>query len=209
MSVLLGNADGTFAPRQDYPTAEGPCDVAIGDLTGDGVPDLAVGHLYASVASVFRGRGDGTFDPKIDYFNGGSLAVAIGDLDQDGRQDLVVGTDHGVAIRLGWPDGTLGEATQIELGYPAAHKVAVADMDADGRLDVLATRAGGSSGEDYGTVIVLPGNGDGTFGPKLSYVAGNAPSDLAVRDLNDDGRPDVVVTNRGADSVTVLWNTCP
>lgn len=210
VSVLLGNGDGTLAPSQDFAAAEGPCDVAIGDLTGDGALDLAVGHVYSGVVSVLPGRGDGTFAPKIDYV-GVSRAVTVGDLDQDGREDLVVATNHGVRVLLGWPDGTLAESAELDLevGYAGGPEVAIADLDVDGWLDVLVAKSAGASNEDYGTIIVLRGNGDGTFKPQLTYSAGNCPTQLAVRDLNDDGRPDVVVTNRGTHTVSVLWNTCP
>src|SRR5439155_10910288 len=58
-----------------------------------------------------------------------------------------------------------------------------------------------------GTVVsVLLGNGDGTFGPKLDYGAGNSPVSVAIGDLNRDGRPDLVAANYGSNTVSVLLN---
>ena len=71
MSVLLNKGDGTFAARLDYATGRGPISVAIGDLNGDGKPDLAIanGHGGNSV-SVLLNKGDGTFQAKLDYRTG-------------------------------------------------------------------------------------------------------------------------------------------
>jgi hypothetical protein len=65
--------------------------VAIGDLSGDGVPDIAVANAGSNTVSVLLGNGNGTFRPKTDLGTGsGPVAVAIGDLNGDGRSDLAV-----------------------------------------------------------------------------------------------------------------------
>src|SRR5262249_35728038 len=55
-------------------------------------------------------------------------------------------------------------------------------------------------------ISVLLGNGDGTFQPHQEFLAGNSPSlySLAVADFNDDGKPDVVVTQPDANSLSLL-----
>jgi hypothetical protein len=74
VSVLLGNADGTFQRAVNYPTGMRPVSVAVGDFNGDGVPDLAVANSDGSTVSILLGRGDGTFQPAgtttIDFSNG-------------------------------------------------------------------------------------------------------------------------------------------
>ncbi|MCA9276994.1 MAG: VCBS repeat-containing protein [Phycisphaerales bacterium] len=52
VSVLLGNGDGTFQPRQDFATGVDPWSVSIGDLDGDGTPDLAVANSSSDTVSV-------------------------------------------------------------------------------------------------------------------------------------------------------------
>jgi FG-GAP-like repeat/Bacterial Ig-like domain (group 2) len=94
--VLLGNGDGTFQTAVNYATGSGPPSVAIGDLNGDGYPDLVLANYgispdFQGSVSVLLGNGDGTFQPAVNYEAGTSSdSVAIGDLDGDGHPDLVV-----------------------------------------------------------------------------------------------------------------------
>jgi hypothetical protein len=196
--VLLGNGDGTFGPKIDSATGFDPVSVAIGDLNGDGRPDVATAGLFSTVASVMLGNGDGTFGPRTDHSTGGNeisesqvgdRAVAIGDLNGDGKPDLAVANGDfrptgTVGVLLGNGDGTFRESSVYPTGaVPAA--VAIGDLDGDGRPDLAV-----SNGLDA-TVSVLPGNGDGTFGAKSDY--GPAEISVAIGDLNGDGRLDLAL----------------
>ena len=92
--MLLGQSDGTFAAAATYSSGGSyPYSVAIGDLNGDGRPDLAVANSTASNnVGVLLGQSGGTFAPAVTYSSGGiePASVAIGDLNGDGRPDLAV-----------------------------------------------------------------------------------------------------------------------
>src|SRR5437867_11742773 len=76
--------------KTDFGTGTGPYSVAIGDLDGDGKPDLATANGGSYTVSVLLGNGDGSFQPKTDFGTGRlPHSVAIGDFDVDGRPDLV------------------------------------------------------------------------------------------------------------------------
>ena len=65
--MLLNRGDGSFRVGRDYGTGSGPVSVAIGDLNGDGKPDLAAANPDANTVSVLLNRGDGSFHAKRDY----------------------------------------------------------------------------------------------------------------------------------------------
>jgi hypothetical protein len=91
VSVLLNIGGGGFAAPLDYPTGRFPSAVAIGDLNGDGQPDLVTASSGAETVSVLANRGDGSFEAKLEYRTGSfPRAVAIADLNGDGKPDLAV-----------------------------------------------------------------------------------------------------------------------
>src|SRR5271168_5263239 len=96
-----------------------PDSIAIGDLNGDGIPDLVVGNdegdnFIGGVASVLLGNGDGTFQAPVTYSYGatGYTVVAVGDVNGDGILDLVMvsGESNSLGVLLGNGDGTFQPA---------------------------------------------------------------------------------------------------
>jgi hypothetical protein len=205
VSVLLGNGDGTFGPKSDFATGSGPFSVAIGDLNADGRPDLATANFYADTVSVLLGHGDGTYEPKSDFATGsGPRSVAIADLNEDGKPDLAVANSFGntVSVLLGNGNGTFGTKSDYATGN-GPRSVAIADLNGDGKPD-LATANVVVAGDDFGTVSVLMGNGDGTFGSKNDFGTGLYPYSVAIADLNADGKPDLAVANANSNTISVL-----
>jgi hypothetical protein len=100
LSVLLGNGNGTFQTNLNSPVSDPagyPTSVAVADFNGDGKLDVATangtGYYQGEFVSVFRGNGDGTFQPNVNYVAGFQpFGVVAADLNSDGAPDLAAAT---------------------------------------------------------------------------------------------------------------------
>jgi hypothetical protein len=208
VSVLLGTGNGSFGAASSlaigaYPYPVGPFSVAIGDLDGDGHPDLAVANLESNTVSVLLGTGNGSFDAPSSFAVGaGSSSVAIGDLNGDGHPDLAVANESSntVSVLLGTGNGSFGAASSLAVGAEPV-SVAIGDLDGDGYPDLATANFGSNS------VSVLPGTGNGSFGAASSLAVGANPHSVAIGDLDGDGHPDLAVANGGFNTVSVLLAT--
>jgi hypothetical protein len=128
-------------PKRDYGAGIGPVSVAIGDLNGDGRPDLAAANGDTKNVSVFLNTGDGTFRVGRDYgVGGGAMSVAIGDLNGDAKPNLAIASGYRmntVAVLANRGDGRFERRLDFGTGR-SPYAVAIADLNADGRPD-LAT----------------------------------------------------------------------
>jgi len=206
-----------------------PWSIAVGDVNGDGHPDLVVAGWYLTCngivgtgeVSVLLNNGDGSFQPPVRYSSGGlqALGVAIGDVNGDGKLDIVAAngsfsdteTCNGqVGVLLGNGDGTFQPAVSYSSGDCDPYSVTLADVNDDGHADIIAANSchalNGGGCTNPGSAGVLLGNGDGTFRPGVPYAAdeqGNVVS-IAVQDLNGDGHIDIVMVSADSAVISVL-----
>jgi len=101
VAALFASSAPSFAPARSYATGRWPDQVAIGDLNGDGKPDLATSDGGSDSVSVLLNSGDGSFQAKRGYTTGREpTSVAIGDLNGDGKPDLATAISAANTVRV-------------------------------------------------------------------------------------------------------------
>ena len=99
VDVMLGRGDGTFEPPAEYSLPGSSRGLAVADVNGDGVLDLAIADSVAGDVPVLLGRGDGTFTPGGRYAAAaGASGILAADFDDDTRVDLVIAHWKGVSV---------------------------------------------------------------------------------------------------------------
>lgn len=199
VSVLLGQGDGTFVRRANFPTGSQPFSLAAGNLDGDRNTDLAVANTSSNSVSILLGRGDGIFASGGEFATGvHPLSVAIGDLNGDRHPDLAVANlgSGTVSVLLGQGNGRFESRHDFPVGTSPV-SIAIGDLNGDARSDLAVVNL------SSGSVSILLGNEEGSFGPKTDFDTGSAPRNVAIGDVNGDGKPDLAVI-RLTGSVAVL-----
>ena len=204
IDVLPGRGDGTFgapiASAVTPPGGQGLRLVGTADFNGDGRADI----LYEGQQSDSKtlglalGRGDGTFGTSTLLAQQANGPPIIADVNGDGRPDLIIpmysnsrpiipGTIQETLVDLNNGDGTLRPLAPI----PNVVPLQAGDFNGDGKLDLVATVAGPGLSND--SLAVLPGLGDGTFGPPASELPQpyGAASNAVAADINGDGKLDL------------------
>jgi hypothetical protein len=200
--VELNLGGGRFGQAAYYGTGESAGRVEVGDLDGDGAPELVVERPELSRLAVLENRGDGTFAAPSEFQTGlEPIDVAIGDLNGDGVADLATANMGGntASALLNRGDGTFLPYVDYAVGRRPG-SIRIRDLDGNGRADLVVTNVSSN------TVSVLLNRGDGSFQARSDYATGRKPGPVSVADLNADGHPDLVTANETDNTVSVLVN---
>ena len=207
VSVLLGRGDGTFTGPTPFHAGTTPESVAVGDFNADLDPDLAlpVGPFPGSVSVLLGGPG-GRFSGPTSFSAGQTpQSVAVGDFNADSRPDLAVANFNSanVSILLGNGQGGFTGPTPFPAGDQSVqpNSVAAGDFNADGHLDLAV-----ANDVYFGSVVVLHGRGDGSFGgPTPFSVDIPFPRSVVAGDFNPGTPLDLAVTYTVSSSVGLMY----
>ena len=151
VTVLLGDGRGGFraAPNSPYAVATRPYYIAIGDISGDGNPDLITTHDDINLVSTLLGDGRGQFAAApASTFDVGRRAYKLitAALTGDARLEVVVGTEgsDSVAVLLGNERGGYTPAEGSPYSAGRNPRVAVGDVNGDGKPDIITANSGSS-----------------------------------------------------------------
>ncbi len=224
----------SFGPAVEYLTHAGSFLVALGDLNGDGKPDLAVANYSVPPSTVDAGGvggigsgtgGSGTggtpgttpgsvsvflsaaagYGPPQLYAAGINVqSIAAGDLNGDGKADLAVVNDQGVSVLFNGGSGTFLTPVSFATGTAPAW-VALGDLNGDGKNDLAVANRGSYNGSEWvGGDVGVLLNMGGGTFVAANYPAGASPVSVALADLNGDGKAELAVAS--GTGVSVLLN---
>ena len=195
--VFRGTVSGAFELAQLVETGVAPRSVALGDLDGDGFPELMCSMHGPSQVRVHAGLGaEGFLDPQL-LPPGAADQCRLVRADADALPDLV-GLAGGVAAwHRGEGDGSFGPPLALDVAGSAS-AFATGDFDADGEVDLAFALPAADA------VSILTRTGSAGFSAPAVYPAGASPSSVTVADLDGDGALDLVTENPGGGTVGVL-----
>ncbi|CAM9302784.1 unnamed protein product, partial [Ectocarpus sp. 8 AP-2014] len=192
---------GTFSEAMDVASGYGgAASIDVGDLDGDGSPDVVVAFQTTFQLTWFSnldGLGEFSVGTDIDTYEDGdqSRSVKVADLDGDGDLDVIMASKLG--DRVTWYENTDGEGTfalghNISTTTNGAITLALADLDGDDDLDIV------SASVFSGLAWYENSNGSGAFSLGVSLESADDPAggkDVVTADIDGDGDIDIIAAS--------------
>jgi hypothetical protein len=213
-TTTIGSATPSFSGKTDFDIAGNAMYLTLGDINGDGKPDIIIANSTTSNVSVMinqtvTGSSTADFTTKVDFTTGGKpVSVTLKDFNLDGRPDIAAGDqDTSVYIFInntipGDTAASFSTAYGFDAGY-GAFFAASADFNGDGKPDLVSV-----DGNDIASVFInttSPGASVPSFTPRMDFGTLDFAVSVSTGDLNLDGKPDFAVANN--DTMSVFLNT--
>ncbi len=191
-------------------------EIAVRDLDGDGRPDLVMESYSSNGLIVMRNTSEGggiSFGPD-DFYTLGEFyprGLTLEDMDQDGKPDIcsdayISTLDSLYIFRNTSTPGIITFAAKqgFKRGGRGSYDIKAGDLDADNRADLVV----GSWATSI-SLSVLANNssmGNIALNDPIRLVTENGPQDLALGDIDGDGKPDIAAGNAFANTLSIMGN---
>ncbi|HMP81646.1 MAG TPA: FG-GAP-like repeat-containing protein [Verrucomicrobiota bacterium] len=218
-SVLATSSFVLSAELDCVSTGEAPFDIAVADVDGDGKLDILASNYEEGSISVYRNEctpgniSSNLLATRVE-FSVGSITrnIAVADIDLDGKPDVLTANGVGTfsVLRNTASPGSLSAnsfAPRVDFISPDNPiGIAAGDIDGDGKPDVVTT-TGDSDIVSVFRNTSSPGTiSSNSFAPRVDFQGSAQMINVAIGDLDGDGRPDLSVVSISGE-LTVLRNT--
>jgi uncharacterized repeat protein (TIGR01451 family) len=196
IEVFLQQPDGTLAPSVVYSTPMARV-IRIGDINKDGRADVVGLDWNSDNVAVFLQSPAGTLAPAVLYSapHGGWTDLGLGDVNGDGLTDIVIISGMSffpnVVVLTQAATGHFNSSVSYSVPH-VAQGVAVGDVNGDGRNDIVVTYGGNQPSPKVG---VYYQNAAGGLDSLVSFDSLDVPESVAIADVNQDGRADIIVVH--------------
>jgi FG-GAP-like repeat len=191
-------------------TSETSANVSIGDLNGDGFPDLvlAKGRHWPLIDRVLLNDGHGRFTAhNLSEIADRTYTAALADLDGDGVLDLVVSNDRPDRKLVYRGDGHGNFTVTGTFGDSAwdTRNIALADLNGDGRPDIIVANRGDPPSHPAASYVCF-NDGRGHFPNCRPLPRTESATTIVAADFDRDGAIDLFVPHRDIGQSVILWN---
>jgi|GEM_PF-2497816 len=213
LALYLNDGSGNFiATPQNITIVNNNGQLLAVDLNNDSRLDLIAynSSSFSTTTSISVYLNNGTQtpftgSPTTYNFTAQPSGISVGDFNRDGRRDLIAAlpNSNSIAILLGGANGTFTASPTIFAVGIQPMVTAVGDFNNDNLLDAAVAGNSGSSSSG-GSIIILLGNGAGSFTQSSTPVnIPSSPNSIVSADFNSDGRLDVAVASTSSFSSSV------
>lgn len=218
---------GSFPYRVNFDaTQDANADVEVADLDGDGKLDVVL--VRPGFVSIYRNTSQvgainsATLAPRIDLVigqNSTSYAkLAVADLDLDGKKDIIIsnGDLNSISIiKNNCVPGLISPSSfdskfEITTGNKP-ERIAIGDLNGDGKPDLAVANNQSSNVSVFKNLTTSSSNGRTQFDASSfelvgNLTAGSGTAGVAIADFDLDGKSDIIVTNRGSNTISAFHN---
>ena len=212
IAIFYGYGNGTFSSPIKYSMKRNSVlkSLIVQDLNDDSILDIAVTNFIDGNTNVgiFYGLGKRRYLPAkmyTTYYPAEAASMIAKDFNEDGQMDFILSISKRdkVVIMLTGEYEPLGPLTTFPIGPSSSPSaLAISHLNNDERLDIAVVNSGTND------VLILLGDGNGNFIQDKRYSTGvnTLPNSLVVKDMDNDQKNDIIVTNSKKDEIRIFYN---
>jgi hypothetical protein len=205
IALIRNNGDGTFQAPVSTAVATGAGSIGLADANGDSKPDVLISYVGTRSIAVLLNNGSGTFTAGTPIsVPSAPLGIDTGDIDGDGTLEILTTSTADRVLMLSrrvagsWTTSSIPVGTGLGTGF-------FLDTNSDGKADLAVPQR--SNLNSNGVLKVFPSIGDGTFAAVQEYSHYSLPTRALIRDMDGDGRGDMVLTMSTGGLVQIAQGT--